>query len=210
MPNYEIKYTDSQEGFIPVPEAGMNKDFDVIFPGRVRLEWGEEINEAFLNLMENFACPANPSNINEPDTTQSSVRNDVDNENKLSNPVKGQLWYNKTNDRLYHYNGTSWEPYTLSNQDYGANWGQINSGQPLPQPQSSNGYVFDYDECIWSVSPFQYLTVFDRMTCETDLSTSVVTMTYRSAVDGTTIQGIANYLIIGIKDNVNNGIDELT
>lgn len=202
MTNYTVKYTDSQNGSITVPEGGLNNTFDVAFPGRVRLEWGEEINEAFLNLLENFACPADPSNDNTPDLTKST--ND-----KLLNPVKGQLWYNKTNNHLYHFNGDIWEPYTLSSQDYAANWGQVNDGEILPRPVSSDGYVFPYEECIWSVSPFQYLQRFKGMTCRTDLQTSEVTMKYNYLND-TEVSGIANYLIVGIRGNVNNGIDDFS
>ena len=206
MNKYQINYTDTTdaqkvENPIEVPEAGMNSDFSVSFPGRVRLEWGGEINDAFLNLLENFSCPEN--SIGFPKIPDDSA----DTNGKLSNPVQGQLWYNSTDNRLYNYSGDRWEPYVISSNNYGANWGQVNSGELIPRPVAPDGYVFPYSECIWSVSPFNYLERFDRMTCETDPVTSLVTMTYRSSASSTEISGIANYLIIGIRRNINNFAD---
>ena len=213
MSKYDVNFTQVNKDAIEVPEAGMNNDFDVSFPGRVRLEWGEEINESFLNLMENFACPGivDSNGRYKPDTSQSSLRDVTDlATNKLADDsvVKGQLWYNKTDERLYHYNGVFWEPYTLSENDYAANWGQVAHGQQLPRPVSNPGqpneYVFDYDECIWSVSPFQYVTRFDRMDCFSNPATSEVTMQYRIAWSGAFLNGTVNYMIIGIRNNINN------
>lgn len=197
MSKYDVKFTREGTSPIEVPEGGMNTDFDISFPGRVRLEWGEEINEAFFNLLENFAALADPSDENMPDLDNTT--ND-----KLSNPLQGQLWYNKTNGKLYNYTGTRWEPYTLSTQDYAANWGQVNHGEFLPNPITPDGYVFPYSECIWSVSPFQYPQRFRGIRCDTDLITSQVTMEY-SFLNGNPTTAAANYLIIGIKGNVNNG-----
>lgn len=200
MTDYNIKYTDSTKTDITVPEASINSDYDVIFPGRVRLEWGEEINESLLNLLENFACPEDSSDPHSPDINATTL-------DKLSNPVEGQLWFNSTQNRIYCFNGTSWIPYTLGTNDYGANWGQVNHGETLPKPVSIDGYEFEYAECIWSVSPFNYTGKFESMVCYSDPITSEVTMNYVLTPSGSSVDGIVNYLIVGIRNNVNLGED---
>lgn len=198
MNTYNIKYTDTGKGTISVPEYSINDSLDTPFPGRIRLEWGEEINESFLNLLENFSCPEDSG---APDLSVTS-------DDKLLNPVQGQLWYNSSDGRLYSYNGLGqWTPYILSTNDYAANRGQINHGEVIPRPISNDGYIFEYHECIWSVSAAMYDTTFDLMTCTSDPNTAQVTMTYRSSSSGVIINGTANYLIVGIRSNVNNYYD---
>ena len=199
MANYNIRYTDPNLGNIEVAETDINTDFSVNFPGRIRLEWGQFVNENFLNLMENFACPEDLAVTNEtiPDHNQS--------DGKLLNPVKGQLWYNSTREALYSYDGSKWQPYSISGDNYAANWGQVLDGEQLPLPVTSDGYEFTYEECIWSVSPFNFADVSAQMVCYTDLNDSQVTMQYVSKTLNSVISGVANYLIVGIKGNTNLG-----
>lgn len=121
----------------------------------------------------------------------------------LSNPTNGQFWFNKTNRHMYIWSDGQWVPIT-NRVDYAANWGQISHGQTLPNPVSSDGYVFPYDECIWSVSP-AVLGNFDTFICFADLQ-GLVTSQYRVLGSTNFVDSIANYIIIGIRGNRNKGV----
>jgi hypothetical protein len=203
MATYNVNFTDSSKAPIEVEETGINEDYSIKFPGRIRLEWGKDVNENLLHLLENFAVAGGTAersagDVDEPSFTLSR--------GKLSNPVEGQLWFNKRNKRLYSYDKTNdrWVPYGEKGQQYGANWGQIRHGEKLPLPTSPSGYNFAYNECIWSVAPFSYATGFSSVNCFSDPSDSTVTMQYTNPSLGT-IDGIANYLIVGIQRNKDSG-----
>jgi len=196
---YNINFTDPSKDPIQVPETGINESLSVKFPGRIRLEWGKDVNENLLRMLENFACPSLDSNESVPDL---SIHEGI-----LSNPVDGQLWYNTTNERIYKYSveSSKWLPLANRNQMYAANWGQIQHGEQLPRPVATNGYVFPYEECIWSVSPHNYLDGFTSVRCFSFPNDSTVVMQYQSRDQQIVVDGVANYLIIGITGNDNLG-----
>lgn len=202
MTTYNIKYTDNRKTPIEISTGDVNTSLDVDLFGRIRLEYGEQLNQNLLNLLENFACPADaasgydifPAN---PDLTQTSAE-------QLQNPVEGQMWYNSSNKHLYFWDDTKWVPIYLEN-DKAANWGQISHGQAIPRPVSRDGHQFTYQECIWIVSPAYVPGKVDTLICATDDSANV-TMQYRFAGQTTFVNGIANYLIIGIRGNVDSGV----
>lgn len=196
MTTYNVNFTDSSTMPITVDEKDINSDLSVIFPGRIRLEWGEAVNENLMGLLENFAVVASGANQDMPDSARSN--------NRLQNPVVGQMWFNTTNNRIYSYDGSKWIPYAAKGQQYAANYGQVRHGEQLPLPVSPGGYAFDYDECIWSVAPFSYFTGFRRVDCYSDPVDSTVTMIYQN-YNLEVINGTANYLIIGIQRNNNLG-----
>lgn len=200
MTTYNIDFTDPTKDPIQVPETGLNEDLSIKFPGRIRLEWGKDVNENLLRMLENFACPATDADESVPDLAY--------HEGILSNPVDGQLWYNTTNERIYKYLETEdqWYPLANKNQAYAANWGQVLHGEQLPRPVSPDGYVFPYDECIWSVSPHNYLDGFTSVRCFSFPVDSTVVMQYRAKQSGDVVDGIANYLIVGIRENDNLGV----
>jgi len=196
---YNVDFTDPLKAPIEVEETGLNEDFSVSFPGRIRLEWGKDVNESLLRMLENFASPALDANENVPDEAYSGTI--------LSNPVDGQVWYNTTNERIYKYSETLavWTPLGNKGQMYAANWGQIQNGAAVPRPVASNGYVFPYDECIVSVSPHNYLDGTKNMLCRVNQTTGVVQMLYITKGTNQSISGIANYMIVGILKNQNQG-----
>ena len=56
---FEIHKTDSIEESIFVPKMSINIDYGTALVGRLKREYGDAVDEAFLNLLENFACPQN-------------------------------------------------------------------------------------------------------------------------------------------------------
>ena len=193
---YNVKYTDTTKTPITVGDGiELDTGLDISLFGRTKLEYGEELNENLLHLLENFSCPEDGSNIGNPDT--SIAYSDL-----LEEPTEGQFWYNIGQERIFLWDGIKWQP--MSNRgDLAANWGRLYHNETIPRPVGSTGYVYPYSECIWSVSPAHYLNTFDYMQCATDAN-AVVSMQYK-LLNGTTIDGIVNYLIVGIRGNVNIG-----
>lgn len=198
MANYIVDFTDIRTTPIEVAEGGIDvTSTDAALFGRIRLEYGELLNETLLHLLEHFGCP-------EDSVTPGTPNLDASYDNLLANPVIGQMWFNSTTQVLHEWDGTYWIPLR-GIDDIAANWGSIGTGQQLPKPVSqTTGYEFDYDECIWSVGQSGYESGFSSMTCGTD-SEATVTMEYKLRGSSTVFPGTVNYLIIGIKGNTNLG-----
>ncbi len=193
MADYIVNRTDTDTSSIDVQEKRVDStSLDVALFGKIRLEYGERLNEDLLNVLENFACPAvEDSATPTPDLSETS-------NSQLSNPTIGQLWFNSTNQLIHFWTGTEWSPST-SREDVAANWGQIIHGQQLPRPVSPiSGYVFPYEECIWSVAPSVFVGKIGYVACTTDAH-ATVTMQYRLGGTNNIVNGLANYLIIGVK-----------
>lgn len=201
MTDYNVNFTDASKNPITVSEDTVLRDtVDVTLFGRIFQNYGEEVNEDLLNILENFACPESSLSTDTntiPDLTMVS-------KNQLHNPVEGQFWFNSTRENIYFYDGVKWVPVPKRGT-YAANWGQVTHGQQLPKPINQHGHTFDYDECIWSVAPANINGVIDSLNCNTN-ALAQVTMQYRYANTEQFVNGIANYLIIGITGNVNSGI----
>lgn len=203
MSDYEILFTDSSVTPITVAENSVDRSsVGVSLIGRIFQNYGEDVNTTLLNILENFACPESDLSTDidnsYPDITQTT-------QSQLTNPIEGQLWYNSTRKTIYYFDSVEWIPI-YNRGIYAANWGTILHGNVLPKPvNQTTGQVFDYDECIWSVSPAYISGFIDGLNCNTD-SNALVTMQYRYSETDNFIDGVANYLIIGIKGNTNNGV----
>lgn len=194
MTDYNVKFTDTNKTPVLVSQdSQLDAGTDLVLFGRSFLEYGEQLNENLVKLLENFACPEDTPHV--PNT---GAANET-----LTEPVEGQIWYNTTRGILYQWDGTEWQALTNVNA-YAANWGQVMDGTLLPRPVSSDGYVFEYSECVWVVSPAGHEGRFDYYVCTTDASAQVL-MKYRLIGDAAPISGKANYLIVGIRGNVNAG-----
>lgn len=69
MAKYLIRYTDINKQPIEVEEGSIDEtSLDVALFGRIRLEYGERLNQNVLNILENFAVGMDP-NIIPPDPT---------------------------------------------------------------------------------------------------------------------------------------------
>lgn len=56
MPKYYIRFTDINKAPLEVEEGDVNEtDLDIALFGRIRLEYGERMDQNLLNLLENFA-----------------------------------------------------------------------------------------------------------------------------------------------------------
>ena len=119
-----------------VADASIDRTTDLVFLGRNYAGYGEPQNENFLKLLENFANRTPPSkpiegqlwydtankqiNFFDTDNWKSLANLDVNTVNPLSvsrTPSAGDLWYNKTEQQLFVYNGSE---YTLIGPPIGA------------------------------------------------------------------------------------------
>lgn len=198
---YNIKHTDITKTDIEINEGEVDNSTDFTLFGRIKLEYGQELNENLLHLLENFAAPEiiGSTFISAIPNFNNATYNKL-----LQKPSNGQLWFNTTRNKFYFWDGAVWFPIT-NGGDYAANWGVISDGYPLPKPVSATtGYVFDYSECIWSVAPSNINGRVDYITCATD-DNALVTSKYRYVGDTIMNSSVANYLIIGIRSNTNLG-----
>lgn len=189
MSQYEISFTDGTKSPIIIQEESHNISTDITLFGRRKIQYGQAMNQNMLSLLENFACPENPANPGTPDLNRSK--------GKLSRPVVGQFWYNSTQKIPYIWDGSRWNSL-LSQGSIASNWGVITNGQQIPQPISDDGYVFSYNECVWIVGPFTIDGQLTEYTVETS-ENAVVTATSNLG------DLVCNYLIVGIKGNINQG-----
>lgn len=200
---YVIKYTDKSKGTITITKSALVTNLiDIALVGKSRLEYGEIFNENLLHLLENFACPQDPNDPNKPDLTVAFGE-------LLLRPVQGQKWYNSTQKRLFVYNGDSWIPLARAG-DVAGNSGVAAHGTFIPRPIGSDGYVFPYEECSFSVSPHSYKSVTDSaplaevdyMRCYAQPNGQIV-MQFRFRGENELREGYANYQIIGIRGESN-------
>lgn len=193
---YVINFTDSTVAPIVIMENNVDTSTDITLFGKNELQYGASVNQNLLSLLEKFSCPEDADNPGYPNTVLS--------QGKLVNPILGQFWYNSTKETLSIWNGTTWSNL-LTDTSMVVNWGTITNGNQIPQPIDSDGNAFAYINCAWIVSPCVMNGVMDSFTLDTDTSGNV-TFSYTVIGDSTTYyDGVANYLIVGIKNNTNNG-----
>ena len=194
---YTVKFTDTSKDSLLVSKGELITDkADIAFVGKTKRDYGEVFNENVLHLLEHFACPEDSLDPGNPDLASAFGV-------LLENPIEGQIWYNITQQKPFRYNGTSWGALGTA-ADIAGNYGVIAHGEQLPQPVCPiTGYVFQYDECTWVVSPFNHPEEINFMQCFTD-DEAIVTIQYRP-IGSSLTNGYANYQIIGIRGNTNVG-----
>jgi hypothetical protein len=201
MATYNIKFTDINKTPIVVDQGDLDvTSVDVALFGRIKLEYGELLNENLLHLLENFACPEDPANPGNPDLS-------VALEDTLSHPTSGKLWYNSTQEVpfVWDEDDAAWTAIG-SSADFAATSGKILHGQQLPLPISPSGYQFSYRECLMIVSPsgVQQSDLgnngFSYMVCSVD-NNGLVNHQYAVTGPNTLIPAVANYMIIGMRNS---------
>lgn len=205
MTIYNVHKTRLDQPVINIEEQEIDQSTDITLFGRKKLKYGTQLNENLLHLLEHFSCPEDSLVPNTPDLAIAAT-DQISGITFLTNPIMGQLWYNSTQEHLFFYNSdeTRWEPLGLQD-DIASNWGIIYNGEHIPKPVSaSSGYVFEYSECSWIVSPYQFPGVIDYLLCNSN-DAGLVTSIYSVDGDATIYEGFATYLIVGIKNNINLG-----
>ena len=169
--SYTVEFADKNKSPISIDEEQIDTSTDITLFGRRRIAYGQELQENLLHILENFACPESSANPGNPDVNASY-------NNLLAVPTQGQFWYNSTKKLLNYFDGEHWVPLAQED-DLAANWGIIAHGQFLPKPVNElTGRVFDYDECVYIVSPFSIPKTIDYMICNANDS-GYVTSQYR-------------------------------
>jgi hypothetical protein len=84
---YIVNKTNSSAQSITVADGTVNTQTDIGLVGKGYAGYGEVIAENFLHLLENFSNTTAPSK-----------------------PVKGQIWFDETSNKLKVYAGTSFQP----------------------------------------------------------------------------------------------------
>jgi hypothetical protein len=194
---YTISYTDTDTQSITVNKLTLNQStLDIALLGQGRTEYGQVFDENILHLLENFASYEDSNNPGNPDpnNTYSGL---------LSNPTKGQKWYNKTQNRLFTYDGSAW--HSMGNiDDVAGNFGIIAHGSYVPRPISPiTGYEFTYEECSWVVSMWNFSDQTQNAICTTN-SSGLVTSQYTVVGSPYVTNAYAFYQIIGIRGNSSN------
>lgn len=103
---YSIENTDNSTSFTIAPQTydgfgGVQRNTDLSLMGNLTELWGEKFNENFYRLTENFACPETA-----PNTPQNEAV--LGGGHGINAPIAGQLWFNKTDEKLYVFSGSSW------------------------------------------------------------------------------------------------------
>ena len=194
MVTYVVNYTDTSVSPISIEEKEVNRSLPVALFGRRKLEYGEEMNENILHLLENFACPEDVHNVGTPDLELAL-------DNTLAKAIDGQLWYNSTQEVLYMRTGAVWIPLAHLGE-VASNFGTMIHGGTLPIPVSETGYVFSVDECSWLVSPRNYTGETAGMVCDTDVVDGDIIVNHTYNLTGGTVDGTVNYMIIGIRNAI--------
>jgi len=141
------------------------KDTDLRLHGHGVNKWGEAVNENFYRLLENFSCPEkttgdwhagrglfnfDPAADGIVPKSEEDPRDDGAGWTGgpgygISNPVRGQLWFNSTRGLIYYYSGTSWSWIGTAT---GIAAGAAQLGDLLP---TSTGDLLVYRQFSWPV-----------------------------------------------------------
>lgn len=93
--SYRVHFSDGSD-YITIPDKEIDISTDLALIGKNVYDYGQPIATNFVHLLENFANTGTGS-VNAP-----------------SNPIAGQLYYNKDEENYYYHNGTEWNDFKLS------------------------------------------------------------------------------------------------
>jgi hypothetical protein len=193
MSVYKIKYTDTVKLPILIPDSVLNStSLDITLIGKSTMEYGEIFDENVLHIMENFAAPESSITPNKPNLSQALSP-------LLTHPTEGQFWFNKTQTIVNYWDGARWVALGSVN-DISGNSGIIAHGQQIPLPTNVDSYA----ECSWFVSPQYIDQQSSYIECYTDEIATVYSR-YRPYGSSVLINGIANYIILGVKNSSGGG-----
>ncbi len=103
---YIITNTEGSDEFAIQPGTlngpdGDQQNTDLRLPGNGLAIWGEAYNENIYRLTENFAVFEKSPGVPEDE-------GDLGSGNGINVPLEGQLWWNKTQQRIFVFDDTSW------------------------------------------------------------------------------------------------------
>lgn len=198
---YYIKHTEKNvsKPDIDIPENSLNVETDITLFGRKKLEYGQDMNTNLLRILENFACPEDPMNVGWPHVNIAGTVSDT-NKRVLSTPSAGQLWFNKTANSMYIFDGIRWIRIAKSD-DIAFNWGTLYDGEYIPIPDSSTGHPFSLGDCTW-IASMNTGVLADSTECFID-SAGLLTATYTTG--GSIVSTYASVLVVAIRGNINMG-----
>src|ERR1700758_4808105 len=93
---YNVHYTDLNIQPIVIQEGNQDNSTDISLFGRIKLEYGQALDQDLLQIFENFACPESSGS-----TIGNSIPDYTINGHDLITPSPGQIWYNSTRQLLY-------------------------------------------------------------------------------------------------------------
>lgn len=113
---YLIDSTDGGTTFAIQPRTfdgigGVQSTTDLTLYGNDAERWGERFNENFYQLLENFAIEQNTifSSIVDVPPTPHDITSASQGGNGINNPIVGQHWFNKSDNKMYVYTVDGWK-----------------------------------------------------------------------------------------------------
>jgi len=193
---YIIENTDGVLKFTiqPVTENGpLGTEYttDLRLFGNGSRKWGEAVDENFLRLAESFACPEKPGVV--PANPQDSTDIGLGPNFGINKPVQGQLWFNKTDSKLYFYDGSGWATLTSASTDlpsdedlyYDPNFHGVGIGQLM---------VYQTEGRSW------------KETVKAAATTNIVMSGAPQTIDGVVVGDGDRVLVMGQTNAADNGI----
>lgn len=192
MSIYTLKYTDTSKSPIFVYDEELDSTtLDIVLIGQSTAEYGQQLDENILHLLEHFAALESSTLPGTPDLIQAIA---------LDHPTEGQFWFNKSTNKLFVYTLGGWVRMAMQS-DMVSNSGIIAHGQQIPLPQG----ITSYRQCSWIVSPQYVDQESNYIECYTDTTSAIVYARYRPITANILVEGLANYLIIGTIDAPESG-----
>lgn len=112
---YLIDSTDGGTSFAIQPRTfdgtgGVQANTDLTLYGNATPGWGERFNENFYRILENFAVTQTvPFVITNTTPPIPKSQTELGTGHGINNPVIGQMWYNKSDEKVYVYTTNGWK-----------------------------------------------------------------------------------------------------
>jgi len=178
---YIITNTEGSDEFAIQPGTlngpdGVQQNTDLRLPGNGLAIWGEAYNENVYRLTESFAVPEKGASPGVPQD-----EGDLGPGNGINVPLEGQLWWNRTQKKLFVFGGTTWnEPNVVGVGGAGDVPGSCSLGDLFfnTDAHSGAGQLLVCDGSSFVSSAEQYVELAgDTMTGNLEMGTNVINIT---------------------------------
>ena len=164
-----------QPGTLNGPD-GVQQNTDLRLPGNGLAIWGEAYNENVYRLLESFAVPEKAASPGVPQD-----ESDLGAGNGINLPLEGQIWWNKSQKKLFVFGGTDWnEPNVVAVGGAGDVPGSCSLGDLFfnTDAHGGAGQLLVCDGSSFVSSAEQYVEIAgDTMTGNLDMGTNVINLT---------------------------------